>query len=278
MLAVAAAVGCSPLHMSGRASGLRSFAPRISVVAAAVAAAVAIAPRLPFGPWADLVTFVGGVLVGIGGVAIATRAALAPREVIAVDLLAAGILVAAVLLRSPTLVIGVDAALVAIASATGGAIGERVQRPGHLLPAAAIAAAADIASVVSSWGPSHTIAESERALSVAAIGFPVIGTHAVAPVLGVGDLVFVALLLGAARRHELPYLRIVGLALLGIALAGFASARTGVPIPALPAIGATVIAGVPAARRIARSDRTVTTIAIGIALFLTVWVLLPRSR
>src|SRR5688572_16813604 len=53
--------------------------------------------------------------------------------------------------------------LVGIAHAAGSLIGRRVEHPGHVLPACAVAAAADIASVLSPEGPSNAVAKSESA-------------------------------------------------------------------------------------------------------------------
>src|SRR3954467_8344009 len=98
-----------------------------------------------------------------------------------------------------------NAALLAFAWATGAPVGRRIEHAGHLLPATFVAAAADLASVASSWGPSKAIVANERALSLLAISAPVPGVLAAAPVLGVGDLIFVALVLGTLDAKKLPY-------------------------------------------------------------------------
>jgi hypothetical protein len=178
--------------------------------------------------------------------------------------------------RSAWLTPAVDTALIAFAWATGAAIGGRVEHPAHLLPAAAVASAADIVSVAASWGPSNAIASSERALAVLAISFPVVGTGVVAPALGVGDLIFVALALGVARKHELPYRRIALLAFVGVLFAGVASALVGRAVPALPAIGLMIIVFVPASRQVRRKDRSVTMIALGVAAVVAVFGVFSR--
>ena len=149
----------------------------------------------------------------------------------------------------------VDTALVALAWALGSSLGRRVQHASHLLPACVVAASADLVSVLSPEGPSHAIAGNEQALSVLATWFPVPGAHAVAPALGVGDLLFMALVLGVARAQALPYSRTVFLCALGTALAGLAAAALGTAVPALLPIAACVLIGLPAARRLRRSDR-----------------------
>jgi hypothetical protein len=180
--------------------------------------------------------------------------------------------------RARFAIVAVDTALVVVATALGASIGSRVQDPGHLLPAGAVAAAADVVSVSASWGPSHAIASSERALATLAVSFPVPGTWAVAPALGVGDLIFVALLLGAARAHALPYARVALLSGLGVLLAGFGSAAVGAPVPALPTVVVVVLLGVPGARRVRRKDKTVATIAVGTSIVVATWAVLSALR
>ena len=136
-----------------------------------------------------------------------------------------------------------------------------------------VAACADTISLLSPEGPTHAIAESERALSVAATWFPVPGTSAFAPALGLGDLLFSALVFGVARAHGLPYLRTVALALAGTALAGVAAARFGVAVPALVPIAAAIVLGLPMARRVRPADRAATIGSIAIACTLVLAVL-----
>jgi hypothetical protein len=131
-------------------------------------------------------------------------------------------------------------------------------------------------SVVSPQGPTHALAENDRALSLLAISFPVPGTRAFAPALGVGDLVFLALVLSAVATHRLPYARSAMLAACGIFLAGLAAMRFETAIPALPFLAAPVIAFVPATRTLARKDRTVATIAIGVSLSIAAWTIVTR--
>ena len=168
----------------------------------------------------------------------------------------------------------VDLGLVAVAHAVGGGVGVRVAHPGHLLPACAVAAAADLASVLSPSGPTHAIAGSERALSLLAVGFPVPGTRAVAPVLGAGDIVFVALVLGVAVRHRLSLARVAAAAAAGVAVAGAHAAHFEREIPALVPIGAAVVVALPEARRVRPEERRTTAVAIAVAVAVVLGVLL----
>jgi hypothetical protein len=134
------------------------------------------------------------------------------------------------------------------------------------LPACVVVACADAISVVSRFGPTHAIAENERALSVVAVAFPVPGTSSFAPVLGVGDLVFIAIVLGAVAAHGLSLVRAALLCWLGTLAAGAASAILQTAVPALVAVGAAVVLGLPQARQVRPLERRVATLAITIAV------------
>jgi len=149
----------------------------------------------------------------------------------------------------------VNGALVSLAHLVGGNIGVRVQHPGHLLPAGCVASAADVFSVFHAKGPSHALAQSQKALSLVTVGFPVPGTPEVAPALGVGDLVFAALVLGVAEAHQLGRGRVAGLLLLGVLVSGGLSAWLGTAVPALPSMVALVLLGTPRARQLLPKDR-----------------------
>jgi hypothetical protein len=243
-----------------------------------LAAAVA-APHFPLDIRAATVaTFAGGMIVGLGPLVASARAETSVR-------IAGAIAVASVVAMTATAIIGargafvaaiVNTALVGLAHAAGGSVGRRVEHPGHLLPACVVAAAADFVSVVHPSGPTHAIAESERALSVLAIAFPVAGTHALAPVLGVGDLLFIALVFGVVHRHRLPRGRAALLAAAGVALAGAISAVIERSVPALIPVGAAFCVGLPDARKLRREDRRTARLAIALAAAIATGVLLQR--
>lgn len=164
----------------------------------------------------------------------------------------------------------VGASLVALGWGIGLPIGRRVQHAGHLLPACVIAASADIVSVFSPSGPTRAIVESERALSVLAIPFPVLGTEDAVPTLGAGDIVFVGLLFGVVATHGLSRARLFTLALLGTLLAGLASALLQAAVPALPAIGLTTLLGFREARVLPPRDRKTASVAMAVAAALAI--------
>jgi hypothetical protein len=239
-----------------------SLAPAITLVAGV------IAPRIPMPEAAAAAVAFAGA-----------RATLTTRRALA---LAAGglALLAVAVVAAPRPLLGasiVNLALVAIAHAAGASIGRRVAHPGHLLPACAVAAAADLVSVIHPSGPTRAIVENERALALFAIGFPVPGTRAIAPSIGFGDFVFLALVLGVAAVHGLSIVRAALSGAIGLAVAGLVAARFAVPIPALVPIGAAVVLGLPEARRLRREDARTTRVAIAIAAAVVVGVLI-RGR
>jgi hypothetical protein len=164
--------------------------------------------------------------------------------------------------------------LLAVGRGAGGLIGDRVLHPGHVLPACVVAATADVLSVLSPEGVSAAIVSSDRALSVAALAAPVLGSTAITFVLGAGDLVMMGLLFSVARRFDISGVR-VGLALaLGLGLAFALSAAFERPVPALVTMGVAVTALVPRFARLQRPDRRAALIAsticaalVGVALW-----------
>jgi hypothetical protein len=250
------------------------IAPALTLLGAAVAPGAVVSESV-----ASALVFGGGAAAGLFALAASARAELAPRAAAGLAVAALGLLAVAALAPLPLWLAAalINLALCAVAHAVGGAIGRRVAHPGHLLPACAVAAAADVASLIHPSGPSHAIASSERALALFAVGFPVPGTRVVAPALGAGDLVFLALVLGVAAAHRLSLMRATLAGALGLGLAGALSARFEVPIPALVPIGAAVIACLPEARRLRAQDRRTAAISVAAAAALVAGVLLaPR--
>ena len=233
-----------------------------------VAAAAHALPGLALEPGlASAVAFAGATLFPILSLALLSTVEISLAIAASVAALSiAALLVSAWVQPSPNAtIVVVDFGLVGVAWALGASLGRRVQHASHLFPACVVAASADLISVLSPEGPSHAIAESERALSVLAVWFPVPGSNAVAPALGVGDLLFMALIFGVARAHALPYPRTIALCAAGTALAGCAAAWFGVAVPALLPIAAAVLLGLPSIRRLRRSDRSAAVISMLLA-------------
>jgi hypothetical protein len=242
-----------------------------------LALALWAAPHLAPGPVRSAMgAFVGAVLLSLGSVAVLVRwLPSRPARLVAAGVGAAALLFVG-LTHGATLAHGllVDLALVALAAALGSLVGERVEAAGHLLPACVVAGCADVASVIHPDGPTHRITESERALSLAAYSFPPPGFRELAPGLGAGDLIFVALVLAVAGRHGLPFRRTAVLSVIGALAAGALSAAFEAPFPALPLIGLAVVAGLPAARQIPRKDRTVAqfSMVLAVVALASLWV------
>ncbi len=234
----------------------------------AVGAAAWFVPRLHVAPGlASALAFAGASLLPILALAIAATAEVSLRTALAIAALSSALLVALAFLRHAPIaaMLVVDSALVGLAWSIGASIGRRVQHASHLLPACVVAASADLVSLLSPEGPSHAIAQSDRALSALAVWFPVPGTLAVAPALGVGDLLFMALVFGVALAHHLPYARTVLLAAFGTAVAGGIAAWLGVAVPALVPISAAILLGLPQVRRVRPVDRKAATWSMSIA-------------
>jgi hypothetical protein len=262
-----------------RSSGSPRWALGLLAAPLVTAGALAAAPSIALGPAAsDFVTFAGGASTGVLALGLSARAALAPRAAVMLALACVAGLgaIGAARPAEATALVLVNGLLVALAHAVGGSIGRRVAHPGHLLPACVVAACADLASVVHPAGPTHAIAASERALALLTIGFAVPGSHRVAPVLGAGDLVFLALVLGVAAAHGLSVLRASLLGGAGMLAAGLLSALVGAPVPALVTIGAAVTLGLPAARRLRPEDRRTAALASATALALLAGLLVQR--
>ena len=240
----------------------------LGVTPCAVAIAEHVLPSVHVNPLlGDVIAFAGATAFPILGLAVAATAEVSLNAALTIAAPAALTLIALVWRQpaaSVTLLL-VDGALVALAWAFGASLGRRVQHRSHLFPACVVAACADLVSLLSPEGPSHAIAASDRALSVLAVGFPVPGSTALSPALGVGDLSFIALVFGVARAHGLPYPRSVGLCLVGTALAGAGSGLLGVAVPALVPIAAAVVLGLPTIRVLRATDRSAARVSMLIA-------------
>jgi len=149
----------------------------------------------------------------------------------------------------------VTAALLAGASLVGGAVGRAIEHPGQLLFVAVVSAAADAASVLHPSGPSAAMAQSKAALSLVALPWPMLGTPAIEPLLGAGDVVFTALYLASARRHDLPWRRTMLALLLAYGATAAVVLLLETAVPALPLLGLAVVLAHPEARQPRRADR-----------------------
>ena len=150
---------------------------------------------------------------------------------------------------------GVLMGLLLLGTGIGALVGGRIQHPGHLLFVALISTLADIWSVTQPGGISKAIVEEPLALSLVALPWPMLGSSELAPLLGVGDVVFTSLYLAATRVHALPLRRSVLALAAGFAITTSLVIATERPIPVLPLLGACMLIAQPKAREVAQLDR-----------------------
>jgi hypothetical protein len=166
----------------------------------------------------------------------------------------------------------VTCGLLAAATLLGTVVGGAIEHPGQLVLVAVVSAAADCASVMHPSGPSAAISQSEAALSLLALPWPMLGTSAIEPMLGAGDVVFTALYLSAARRHGLSALRSAVALALGFGCTALLVLVTERAVPALPLLGLAIVVAHPAARTLAVADRrrgtAIAVVAIALAAVL----------
>jgi hypothetical protein len=195
-----------------------------------------------------------------GLVAVTMGAALQPvpsRRRLVATMVAAGTVVAVAALLRPLGAggsIAVGLVLLAGGSTIGSALGARVAHGGYLLPVAVVSALADAASVLHPAGPSATVAEDAEVMALLALPAPVPELGWV-PILGVGDVVFTALYVAAARRHGLGVARTLGALALGYAATLIAVVQLDRALPALPFLGGALVLVVPEARAIPPAER-----------------------
>lgn len=261
------------------AKSVARFIAGLALAPVVLSLATWLAPHLPLESGTqDLATFASAVATVIVGLFFLSNGGLPTRGRLVVGAVAASILGALAILgvQSALAVILVGFALVALGHTIGHAVGSRIEHPGHLLPACVVAACVDLASVIHPQGPTHAVVSSQRALDLLTLTFPVLGTRAFAPSIGVGDMVFVALVLGTAVRHRISTIRVALLGGAGLVLAGVASALLEAAVPALPAIGLCVVLGVGESRQLKRRDRKTAAVFMVGAVTLAVGVVISR--
>jgi hypothetical protein len=157
--------------------------------------------------------------------------------------------------RELDMAVAVTVCLLLSCSALGAVVGAAIEHPGQLVFVAIVSSAADVLSVFHPSGPSAAIVQSEAALSVLALPWPMLGTPFIEPILGAGDVVFTSLYVACTRRHALHSLR-TGVALtLGFAVTMVAVVALEAAVPALPFLGFAMVVAHPQARRPPERDR-----------------------
>jgi hypothetical protein len=171
----------------------------------------------------------------------------------------------------------VTAALLAGGTMIGSAVGRAIEHPGQLVFVAVVSAAADAGSVFHPSGPSAVMAQSQAALSLVALPWPMLGTLAIEPLLGAGDVVFTALYLSSARQHGLSWRRTMGALLLAYAATATVVVVLEAALPALPFLGLAVVLAHPEARRPRATDLR-RGVLLSVAAVVVVMVLLALGR
>lgn len=169
----------------------------------------------------------------------------------------------------------VTAGLLAAGTLVGAAVGAGIEHPGHLLFVVLVSSGMDALSVLHPRGLSAAIVKSEAALSALAMSWPMLGTSAIEPILGVGDVMFSALYIAATRKHQLPIRRTLWALGLGFMATLGLVFLAQIAVPALPLLGTAVLMAHPEARRPAAADRRAgwtgvgLMVTVGLVLFLT---------
>jgi hypothetical protein len=262
----------------------RSLRPLVLISAACAGLVFALSllsPLLPsFSPL--IVYFIAfSVITAMTLSAALVAPSLGGRSLVVSVLLAIGVLTGVVLagevMPQRLAAVVVTFALLAGGAMVGGAVGGRIEHPGHLLAVVVVSLIVDSFSVFHSAGPTAAVVERPQLIAVLALPFPVLGTELIAPVLGVGDVVFAALYMTASRRFSLGSLRTALAIAAGLLLTMAGVALLQLPLPALVGMGVAVLVVHPRARRLPRKDRLKAGIIMGGLLVLWL-VLFLRDR
>jgi hypothetical protein len=167
-----------------------------------------------------------------------------------------------------------------------------IEKSGHLLPVCILGAMVDIWSVF--HGPSkhvgaqvamhqQQVMETGLATPPPIVDFlilhwPYPGANMMATLFGLGDLVFVAMFIGASRRFGLPLIKSTLLVLAGLIIATCVAMAINKPIPALPFVCAVFLAGNYKNLALTRREWTITIsllaliAAVFLANYLNAWI------
>jgi hypothetical protein len=269
----------------GRRRELATWLGAIAMSIAILGVASAIAPALPVDPRRSIGEALAAYAIAfgaIGAITIAVAAcapSLGARGLWVLAPIAGalvGVAAAGEQRGAPTGALAVVALLGAGGTLAGAAIGARIQHPGHLSIVAIASSIADLWSVLSPGAPSATVAASAPLLSVLALSFPMPGTDAIEPLLGIGDVVFVALYLAAARAHRLGIARTIVAMASGLAVTAMVVTTLRIAIPALPFLGAAMLIAHPAARLPPPHERTTAAIALGALVVVVIALVVVR--
>lgn len=251
--------------------------------AALLALVAAIAPFVPLS--GSLGRGAAGVLAfACVGAEVLTAAALAPRlrprALLALPVPIAALAAVAVLgdgwprgAAAATVTVG----LLSVGTLAGAVVGHAIDRAGHLVVVAVVSSLVDVFSVLHPRGPTAQLVQVETAVNVLILPWPILGTARIEPILGVGDIAFAAIYLGAAKRHGLAVRRTVLALAAGLAVTLAVVMATGIGIPALPFLGAAVVLAHPEARRLPPEDRKKALVGLVVLVGLFVGLFAMRG-
>lgn len=166
----------------------------------------------------------------------------------------------------------VTASLLTAGAVVGATVGGRIEHPGHLLAVVVVSVLVDTFSVFHAAGPTAAVVSRPAVIALLALPWPVFGTTNLAPVLGVGDIIFSALYFATTRRFELGMLKTAVALAVGLLATMVGVMVTEMSLPALVGIGVAMVVAHPRARRLPKEDLKKALWVIGPLALL--WVLL----
>lgn len=235
-----------------------------AAVVVPLAALAAVSPVLPVSEMVGAaLSFAVASAVIVGPVSLCPLRSIAPPRIAALVALA-GMVVSIASLKLPAVVSGLVGSLgvVGCGIAVGASVGIRVASAGHLLAVALVSAAVDFWSVNAPSGVTHAIVANPVLLQVLTVRAAVPHGGAAQPTIGFGDVVFAALYATTCAKFGLSARRTTVALAAGLLAAGAAAMAIGSPggVPALPFLGAAVVAAHPQSRTLAPQDRAPTAV------------------
>lgn len=228
-------------------------------------------------PWPPLVYVVAFVAVTAMTLSAASVAPILGWRGVLVTVVSAVAALLALLLYGELLHDAIEAVVVTpsllVAGAVIGAtVGGRIEHPGHLLAVVVVSVLVDTFSVFHAAGPTAAVVRRPAVIALLALPWPIFGTTILAPVLGVGDVIFSALYFATTRRFGLGMWRTAAALAVGLLATMVGVMVTGMPLPALVGMGVAMVVAHPRARRLPKEDLRKALWVIGPLVLL--WVLL----
>ncbi|MBW2460977.1 MAG: hypothetical protein JRH11_04980 [Deltaproteobacteria bacterium] len=234
----------------------------VQVAFAVVAPVLVVEARIGF---AVAFAMVAGAAVGCGATAPTLGKTRALGLLLTIPVLAL-LAVYGGALPEVALAAAIAALLLGAGALTGALVGGRIEDAGHLLVVGSVTTLADLYSVLSPRGVTAQIVSNERLLGVLTISWAMPGQDGMFPVIGLGDIVMVAMYLSAARALGLS----LGRSIAGLAV-GFAAVLGALlvfeeAVPALPFLAVGFLAANPRCLRLRPEDRRPAAVGLAVAV------------